>query len=75
MRGLPLRGAARLKEGGSSLWEGCRCAGLLDWGREEALSRGSPAARGCSIEGGRKLSMRGSPLRGAARLGEGGSSF
>ena len=45
MRGLPLRGAARLREGGSSFWGGCRCAGLPDW-REEALSGGAAAARG-----------------------------
>ena len=43
---LPLRGAARLKEGGGSFWWSCRCAGLLDWGREEALSGGAAAARG-----------------------------
>ena len=74
---LPLRGAARLRGdrkeavlGGSS-----RCAGLLN-GRagEEAASGGAhpggahPAARGCSIEGGRRLLLGDLPLRGAARL-------
>ena len=62
---LPLRGAARLETKG----RGCF------WGI------GAPAARGCSIEGGRKLFLGGSPaargcwirerdmpLRGAARL-------
>ena len=29
---LPLRGAARLKEGGESFWGTCRCAGLMDQG-------------------------------------------
>ena len=32
-----------------------RCVGLLDEGREEAVSGGAPAARGCSTEGGRSL--------------------
>ena len=44
---LPLRGAARLKEGGG-------CFG------------GALAARGCSIEGGRRLFLGKLPLRGAA---------
>ena len=38
-----------------------RCAELLGWGREDAAFGGAPAARGCSIEGGRRL------LRGSSR--------
>ena len=39
---------------------------LLDGGREEAVSGEAPTARGCSMEGGRRLSLRKLPLRGAA---------
>ena len=39
---------------------------LLDGGREEGVSGEAPAARGCSMEGGRRLSLRKLPLRGAA---------
>ena len=42
---------------------------------EEAASGGSPAARGCSIEGGRKLFLGELPLRGAARLEKGRCGF
>ena len=72
---LPLRGAAQQREGGSSFWGSSRCAWLLDWGREEALSGGAAAARGCSIEGLRRLFLGELSLRGAARLREGGGSF
>ena len=48
---------------------------LLNRGIEEALSGGAAATRGCSIKRGRKLFLVELPLRGAARLGEGGSSF
>ena len=68
---LPLRGATRWREGGGCFWGSSRCAGLLDGGREEAVSRGAPAARGCSMEGGRKLFLGELPLRGAARWREG----
>ena len=74
---LPLRGAARLRGDRKEavLGGGSRCAGLLN-GRagEEAASGGAhpggahPAARGCSIEGGRRLLLGELPLRGAARL-------
>ena len=47
--------------GGSS-----RCAGLLDRERKEAALGGAPAARGCSIERGRRLLWGELPLRGAA---------
>ena len=47
---LPLRRAARLREGGGCFGEISRCAGLLDREREEAAALGgAPAARGCSI--------------------------
>ena len=52
---LPLRGAARWIEGGGCFGGSSRCAGLLDRGREEPVSGGAAAARGCSIEGGRRL--------------------
>ena len=50
----------------------CRCAELLDWRREGAVSRGAAAARGCSIDGGRGLFLWELLLRGAARMMEGG---
>ena len=40
--------------------------GLLNIGRRDALSGGAPAARDCSIEGGRLLFLGGLPLRGTA---------
>ena len=49
--GLPVRGRKEALSGGRS---SC-CAGLLGRGREETLSGGAPAARGCSVEGGRRL--------------------
>ena len=64
---LPLRGAARLKEGGGCFGGSSRCAGLLDRERKEAALGVAPAARGCSIEGGRRLIRGELPLRGAAR--------
>ena len=72
------------REEGLAAW-GCSTHGLrklflaelllrgADRLREEALSGGAAAARGCPI-GGRKLFLAELPLRGAARL-EGGSSF
>ena len=72
---LPLRSTARLREGGNSTRGSSRCVGLLNRGREEALSGGALAARGCSIGEGRKLFLGEIPLRGAARLGEEGSSL
>ena len=54
-RDLPLRGASRRREGGGSFLGSSRCAGLPVRWRNEALSGGAPAARGCSIEGGRRL--------------------
>ena len=45
---------------GCSCWWSSHCAGLLDRGREEALSsRGAPAAQGCSIEGGGEAALAG----------------
>ena len=53
---LPLRVAAGLEKGICGFWGISRCAGLLDMRRkEEAAFWGASAARGCSIEGGRKL--------------------
>ena len=46
---LPLRGAAGLQTGGGCFWGSSRCAGLLDWGKEEAAFWGAPAAQGCWI--------------------------
>ena len=37
---LPLRGAAGIEKGRCFFWGSCRCAGLLDYEREEALSLG-----------------------------------
>ena len=72
---LPLRGAARLMEGGGWFWGISRCAGLLDIGTEEAALGGSPAARGCSVDGGRRLLLGDLPLRGADRYTDGGGCF
>ena len=83
---LPLRGAAQYREEGRSFWGSTRCAGLLNRGRENALSGaaaaargcreepvyvGPPAARGCLMGGGTRLQMGELPLRGAARCKEG----
>ena len=43
--------------------------------RDEAVSGGAPAARGCSIEGGGTLFLGEHPLHGAAQLREGECSF
>ena len=72
---LPMRGAARWREGGGSFWGSSRCAGLLDGGRDDALSGEAPDARGCSMEGGMMLFLGKLPMRGAARGREGGGSF
>ena len=48
---------------------------LLDRGKEEPVSGGAPAARGCSIEERRRLFLGNLPLRGAALLMEGGACF
>ena len=72
---LPLRGAAVLREGKGCFWGISRCAGLLDWRKEEEPSGGSSAARGCWI-GERKMMILGDlPLRGAAVLREGKGCF
>ena len=68
LREFPLRGAARLlwsMEGGGCFWG----SSVESW--KEAVSRGAPAARGCSIEGEKKLLLGKRPLRGAARWREG----
>ena len=45
-----------------------RCAGLIDRRTEEAASGGAPsAARGCSIEGRKRLLLGEHPVGGAAR--------
>ena len=72
---LPLRGAARSKEGRSCFWGSSSFAGLLDRRKEEPVSGGAPAARGCSIEGRRSLFIGELPLRGAARFKEGRACF
>ena len=64
---LPLRGASRRREGGGSFLGSSRCAGLPVRWRNEALSGGAPAARGCPIEGRSRLILRDLPLRGASR--------
>ena len=74
---LTLRGAAGMGEGGGCFWGeggggGSRCAGLLNRERKKAALGGAPAAWGCPIEGVRRLLWGELPLRGAARLGEGG---
>ena len=74
---LPLRAglAARWREGKACFWEGSRCAGLLDGGREKLVSGEAPAARGCSMAGGKSLFLGKLPLRGAEGLMEGGRSL
>ena len=72
---LPLRGAVRWREGGGSFRGSFRCAGLFGGGEEEALSGGAAAARGCSVEGRRRLFLGELPLRGAVRWRGGGGSF
>ena len=72
---LPLRGAVRWREGGGCFGGSSRCAGLLDREREEAALGGAPAARGCLIEGGRRMLWGELPLGGAARWREGGGCF
>ena len=67
---LPLRGAAVLMEKRGCFWGSSRCSGLLDRGREEAVSGEAPAARGCSIDGEKRLFLGELPLRGAAVLME-----
>ena len=66
---LPLRGAAPLRGEGGCFWGTSRCAGLLNGGagKEAAFGGAHPAARGCSIEGGRRLLLGELPLCGAAR--------
>ena len=44
---LPIRGAAGLQTWGGCYWGSSRCAGLLDWRKDEAASWGAPAAWGC----------------------------
>ena len=46
LRELPLRVAAGLREGGVYFWGSSLCAGLLDCGRGEAVSRGSSRCAG-----------------------------
>ena len=72
---LPLRGAARLMEGGGSFGWISRCAGLIDIRTEEDVSEGAPTARGCSLEGRRRLLLGDLPLRGADRRKDGGGCF
>ena len=72
---IPLRGAARLREGGGCFWGSSHCAGLLNGRGGKAAFGGAPAARGCSIEGGRRLLLGELPLSGAARLREEGGCF
>ena len=45
---LPLRGAAGLEKGICCFWGSCRCAELLDYEREEALSLGELPLRGAA---------------------------
>ena len=68
---LPLRGAAGIEKGRCCFWGISRCAGLLDYRKEVAVSRGSPAARGCSIREKEMLLLEELPLRGAAGLEKG----
>ena len=68
---LPLRGAAGLEKGRGTIWGIFRCAGLLDWRKEDDASGGSPAARGCCVERRQRLLLGDLPLRGAAGLEKG----
>ena len=66
---LPLRGAARLRGEGGCFGGERPLRGAAQWqgGGGEAASGGAhPAARGCSIEGGRRLLLGELPLCGAA---------
>ena len=73
---LPLRGAAGIQRRGGCSWGSSRCAGLpVRAGREESLSGGAPAARGCWITDRRMLLLGELPLRRAARSEEGRSCF
>ena len=73
---LPLRRAARSEEGRSCFGGSSRCAGLpVRAGREEALSGGAPAARGCWNTEKRRLLLGELPLHGAAGLQTGGRCF
>ena len=74
---IPLRGAARLREGGGCFWGSSAVRGCshIRWRGEKAAFGGAPAARGCSIEGGRRLLLGELPLSGAARLREEGGCF
>ena len=47
--GLPLRWAARLREGGVCFWGGSRCAGLLDWGGGRRLFLRELPLRGAAL--------------------------
>ena len=70
---LALRGAVRWRGKEGCVWGSSRCAGLFDGGEEEAAIGGAPAARGCSMEGERRLLLGELPLRGAVRWrGKGG---
>ena len=56
----------RLREQAASGKTSSGCMGLLYLRREEAVSGGAPAARGCSLVQGRSLSLGRPPLHGAA---------
>ena len=68
---LPLRGAAGMEKGRGTIWGIFRCAGLLDWRKEDDDSGGSSAARGCCVERRQRLLLGDLPLRGAAGLEKG----
>ena len=46
MEELPLRGAARLREGVGLFWGSSRCAGLLDWGKKDDVPGGGSRCAG-----------------------------
>ena len=63
-------------EGRGCVWGmSSHCAGLHNCWREGDLSGVAPAARGCTIEGGRRLYLGRLPLHGASGLMEGRGSF
>ena len=62
-------------EGGGCFWGISRCTGLIDIRTEEDVSEGAPTARGCSVDGGRRLLLGDLPLRGADRRKDGGGCF